>query len=61
MTEDFVVLLKALMIEENGYTAEDADRLIKKYPSIIVRGIISGNIALRGTIMTIERKEVEGK
>ncbi len=55
--EDFIALLKAMMIEENGYSRDDTDRLIKKYPDIIIQGIMTGNIALRATIVAIKMKE----
>jgi hypothetical protein len=60
VVEDFVVLLRGLMIEEFNYSDADADSLIKKYPDIIMRGIMSGNFALRATVMAIQMKE-EGK
>jgi hypothetical protein len=60
MAEDFVVLLKKLMIAEFNYSDAAADSLIKKYPDIIMQGIMSGNFALRATVMAIQMKE-EGK
>ena len=57
--EDFVMLLKALMIEENGYTEDEATRLIKKYPMIVAHGILKGPFALRPTVMAIEIEEKE--
>ena len=55
--EDFVVLLKKLMISENGYTEETASVLIKKHPMIIVAGILKGPFTLRAIVMALEMKE----
>ena len=55
--EDFVVLLKKLMIMENGYTENEAMALIKKYPNIIIQGIMRGPFALRSIVMALEMKE----
>lgn len=54
--EDFVTLLKALLIEEKAYTAEEADDLIKKYPDVVMQGIMRGTFALRATAMALEIK-----
>ena len=45
------------MIEENGYTEDEATRLIKKYPMIIAAGILKGNFALRAIAMALEMRE----
>jgi len=58
MAEDFIVLLKALLEQENGYTPEAAESLIKKHPDIIIQGIMRGNFALRATVIALEMKEV---
>ena len=55
--EDFVVLLKKLMIMENGYTENGAIALIKKHPNIIIQGIMRGPFALRAIVMALEMKE----
>jgi len=55
--EDFIVLLERLLIEENGYTEENAKALIKKYPNIIMQGIMKGPFALRAVVMAIEKEE----
>lgn len=57
--EDFVVLLKKLLISENGYTENEAMALIKKYPDIIMQGIMKGPFALRAVVMALEMKEAE--
>ena len=54
MAEDFIVLLKALLEQENGYTPEAAESLIKKHPDIIIQGIMRGNFALRAVSMALE-------
>ncbi len=53
---DFITSLEALMITD-GYKGEEVDRLIKKYPEIIIQGIMTGNMALGATIMAIKMKE----
>ncbi len=55
--EDFVVLLKTLMVEENNYTEDEASTLIKKYPMIVAAGILKGSFALRAIVMALEMKE----
>lgn len=55
--EDFVALLKKLMITENGYTENEASALIKKYPVIVAAGILKGPFALRAIVMALEMKE----
>jgi len=55
--EDFVALLKIIMVEENGYTEDEAEILVKKYPKIIMQGIMKGSFALRAIVMAIEMKE----
>lgn len=57
--EDFKALLKALMIEENGYSEDEAERLIKKYPLIVAHGMLKGLFYLRPSVMAIEMKEAE--
>lgn len=59
--EDFVVLLKKFMIEENGYTAAEADDLIKKHVKIVVPGIMAGPFALRPIVMAIEMAEINSR
>ncbi len=56
--EDFIVSLKKLMICEYGY-GEDVDILIKKYPYIVIGGIMAGHHALRATVIAILRAEDE--
>ena len=55
--EAVVVLLKRLMIEEDGYTEDDASNLINKHSDIIMHGIMKGNFYLRATVMALEMKE----
>lgn len=57
MSEDFVVLLKALLIEENNYTPEKADRIIKAHPDVVIQLIMRGTFALRATVMALEMRE----
>lgn len=51
---EFIELLKVLLNEERGHTREDAERLVKSYPSIVTKGIMTGNFALRATAMALE-------
>jgi hypothetical protein len=57
---EYVELLKALLHEERGHTREDAERLVKSYPLIVTKGIMTGNFSLRGTAMALEMAD-EGK
>lgn len=52
---DFVALLKALLVSEYGKTDQEADRLIKAYPDIIIQGIFASN--LNATAMALEMKD----
>lgn len=56
---DFVELLKAILVEEMMHTPEDAERLVKAYPKIVVQGIMSGGHALRATAMALEMSDDE--
>lgn len=54
--EDFVEKLKDLLVcEENGYTKEEAERLIKTHTNVIVNGIMGNN--LRATVMALQMEE----
>jgi len=55
--EDFVVLLKQLMIKEYGYTEDDAEGIVKKHYNIVMQGIMKGPLALRATVMALEMQE----
>jgi len=55
--EDFVVLLKRLMIKEHAYTEDDAEALIKKHYNIVMQGIMKGPLTLRATVMALEMQE----
>ncbi len=57
MSEDFVVLLKKIMIQEFFYTGEEAEMLIKKHTNIVMQGIMKGNFALRAAVMAMEMAE----
>lgn len=41
---DYVELLKALLVEERGHSAENAERIVKSYPNIVTQGIMAGNL-----------------
>jgi len=53
----FVVLLKRLMIDENGYTEDDAEAKIKKHYNIVMQGIMKGPLALRATVIALEMQD----
>jgi len=55
--EDFVTLLKALLVAEHGHTEEEAEYLVKKHSSLVIIGIMHGNLALRATAIAIEIQE----
>ncbi len=57
--QDFVALLKQLLIMEHGISEENADALIKKYPDIVTQGIMKGTFALNATAMALQMKESE--
>ena len=52
---DYVEMLKWLLVNENNYSEEEADIMIKKNPSIVSYGIMKGTPYIRSTIMTLER------
>jgi hypothetical protein len=58
---DYVELLKALLVEERGHSAENAERLVKSYPGVVTQGIMAGNMSLRGCAMALEMKDDEQK
>ena len=55
--DDFVVLLKQLMIEEYGYTEDDAESMVKKHSDIVMQGIMKGPLALRATVIALEMQD----
>jgi hypothetical protein len=57
--KDYVELLKALLVQERGHSTENAERLVKSYPSVVTQGIMAGNHSLRGCAMALEMKDAE--
>jgi hypothetical protein len=55
--KDFRELLKSLLVMEHGRTPEDAERLVKAYPEVVMQGIMANN--LNATAMALEMKESE--
>ena len=51
---NFIELLKALLREERGYSAEESERIVKAHPNVVIRGIAGGNFTLRATAMALE-------
>lgn len=58
---DFVNYLRKLLVEEHHKTTEEAEALTKKYPNVIVNGIMLGLTfqSLRITAQAIEICESE--
>jgi hypothetical protein len=52
---DFIKLLKKLLVAENNKTEEEAERIVKKHPNIVTQGIMSNR--LRATAMALEMAE----
>jgi hypothetical protein len=52
---DFVKLLKKLLVAENNKTEEEAERIVNKHPNIVAQGIMSNR--LRATVMALEMAE----
>jgi hypothetical protein len=57
---NFPDLVQAILVEEMGRTPEDAKRLVKAYPQIVVNGIM-GNFNYRACAMALEMKEEEDR
>ena len=57
---EFHEVVAAILIEENGRTKEDADRLVKKFPQVVMNGIMGG-MNYRSTAMALEMKESEAE
>jgi hypothetical protein len=55
--KNFRELLKSLLVQEYGRTPEDAERLVKAYPDIVMQGIMANN--LDATAIALEMKEAE--
>ncbi len=53
---DFPQIVAAILVEEQGRTQEDADRLVKQYPQVLMNGILGG-IQYRATALALEMKE----
>lgn len=54
---EYVDLLKALLVEENGKTPSEANRLIREHPAVISKGIMLGGSSLRAVVMRLEMEE----
>ena len=59
MKDDFVDLLRDVLVSEKGHTVEDANRLIEAYPYIVKTGIMHGNSLLRTTAIALEIRDEE--
>jgi hypothetical protein len=51
--KDFITMLKWLLVNENNYSEEEADNLIKNNSSIVSQGLIRGNFSLRATAIAL--------
>jgi hypothetical protein len=58
--QDFVELLKNLLIMEYECSEKKAEMLIKKNPNIIMQGIMKGTFALNATAMALVMLESVG-
>ena len=55
---EFPEVVKALLIEEHGRTEEDADRLLARFPSVMVNAIMVGHgQEYRAAAMALEMAE----
>ena len=52
----FPEVVAAILVEENGRTQEEADLLVKKYPQVVMNGIMGG-MAFRATALALKMKE----
>ncbi len=61
MQNDFPTLVRELLVAEHGKTAEDADRLCRTFPRVMVAGIMSGlsfmNIRATATALLMAESE----
>ncbi len=55
---EFHEVVAAVLVEEQGRTQEDADRLVKQFPQVVLNGIMGG-MAYRATALALEMKESE--
>lgn len=53
---EFPEVVVAVLVEEHHRTQEDAERLVKQFPQVIMNGIMGG-MAYRATAMALEMKE----
>ena len=53
----FVELLELLLVEEKGYSPEQAKRLIKAYPNVVINGMMASN--LNATAIALEISDDE--
>ena len=57
---EFPEVVAAILVEEHGRTKEDAARLVKQFPGIVMNGIMGG-MRYRATAMALEMSEAEAK
>jgi hypothetical protein len=56
----FLNLLKNVLVsEEFSYSRQDAERLIGRFPDIVMEGISGGDYAPRDTARALREREIE--
>lgn len=54
----FPEIVIAVLVEEQGRSPEDAEALVKRYPQVVMNGIMGG-MQYRATALALEMKENE--
>ena len=54
----FRELVISLLVEERGHTLENAERLVSRYPKIMINGAMDGS-DYRSTAIALEMKDAE--
>ncbi len=54
----FSEIVIAVLVEEQGRSTEDAKALVKRYPQVVLNGIMGG-MQYRATALALEMKENE--
>ena len=56
---DFTEVVFAILVEEQGYSAADAKRLIKTHPRVMINGAMGGHQTYRATALALEIVEAD--
>lgn len=55
--DEFTDLLEETLVLEFGDSRNDAQRIIREYPDIVIQGIMIGRFSLRATALALQTED----